>query len=68
MLSATAIANFLTCQHLTTLDRAESAGELKKEFFPDSGLELLIRLGLEHEQAYLKGLREEGLGIVEIPT
>jgi predicted RecB family nuclease len=68
MLSATAIANFLTCQHLTALDRAEAAGELKKQFFPDPGLELLIRLGLEHEQAYLKGLREEGLGIVEIPT
>jgi len=68
MLSATAIANFLTCQHLTALDRAEAAGELKKEFFPDPGLELLIRLGLEDEQAYLKGLREEELGIVEIST
>jgi hypothetical protein len=67
MLSATAIANFLTCQHLTALDRAEAAGELKKDFFPDPGLELLIRLGLEHEQAYLKGLREEGRDIVEIP-
>src|SRR5258708_26809038 len=68
MLSATAIANFLTCQHLTALDRAEAAGELKKDFFPDPGLELLIRLGFEHEQAYLKSLREEGVGIVEIPT
>ncbi len=68
MLSATAIANFLTCQHLTALDRAEAAGELKKEFFTDPGLELLIRLGLEHEQAYLKTLREEGFGIVEIST
>lgn len=68
MLSATAIANFLACQHLTTLDRAEAAREIKKEFFPDPGLELLIRLGLEHEQAYLKGLREEGFRIIEIPT
>ncbi len=68
MLSATSIANFLTCQHLTALDCAEASGELKKEFFPDPGLELLIRLGLEHEQAYLKTLREEGLGIVEIST
>ncbi len=66
MLSATAIANFLTCQHLTTLDRSEAAGELKKDFFPDPGLELLIQLGLEHEQAYLKSLRDQGLGIVEI--
>lgn len=53
MLSATAIANFHTCQHLSALDRAEALGELKKEFFPDPGLELLIQLGLEHEQAYL---------------
>src|SRR5882672_11891080 len=68
MLSATAIANFLSCPHLTALDRAQAAGELKKEFFPDPGLDLLIQLGLEHEQAYLKDLREEGLGIVEIPT
>jgi len=49
---------FSTCQHLTALDRAEAAGELKKEFFPDPGLELLIQLGFEHEQAYLKSLRE----------
>jgi len=68
MLSATAIANYLTCQHLTALDRAEAAGELKKEFFPDPGLELLKRLGLEHEQEHLKGLRADGLGIVEIST
>ena len=59
MLSATAIANFLACQHLTALDRAEDAGEIKKELFPDPGLDLLIQLGLEHEQAYLKGLRED---------
>lgn len=66
MLSATAIANFLTCQHLTALERAKAAGELEKDFFPNPGLDLLIQLGLEHEQAYLKGLREEGLEIVEI--
>lgn len=68
MLSATAIANFLACQHLTTLDRAEAAGEIKKDFFPDPGLELLIQLGFKHEQAYLTGLQEKGLDIVEIPT
>jgi predicted RecB family nuclease len=68
MLSATAIANFLACQHLTTLDRAEAAGDIKKDFFPDPGLELLIQLGEEHERAYLKGLQEKELEIVEIPT
>src|SRR5258705_186506 len=66
MFSATAIANFLTCQHLTTLDRAEAAGDIKKDFFPDPGLELLIELGREHEKAYLKSLQENGLGVVQI--
>lgn len=68
MLSATAIANFLTCEHLTALDHAKAAGELEKDFFPNPGLELLIRLGFEHERAYLQGLRDEGLEIVEILT
>jgi predicted RecB family nuclease len=66
MLSATAIANFLACQHLTTLDRAEAAGEIKKDFFPDPGLELLEQLGVEHEQAYLKSLQDSGHEVVEI--
>lgn len=68
MHSATAIANFLTCQHLTALDRAEAAGDIKKDFFPDPGQDLLIELGFKHEQAYFRGLQEKGLDIVEIPT
>jgi uncharacterized protein len=68
MFSATAIANFLACQHLTTLDRAEDAGDIKKDFFPDPGLELLIQLGLEHERALLKSMKDEGLEVVEIPS
>jgi hypothetical protein len=44
-LSASDIANFLACQHLTNLDRAEAAGEI-----PDLGLELLQKLGLKHER------------------
>lgn len=66
MLSATRIANFLACQHLTTLDRAEAAHEIKKDFFPDPGLDLLVQLGLEHERVYLQSLRDQGLEIVEI--
>src|SRR6266516_1820177 len=58
MFSATAIADFLACQHLTALNRAEAAGEIKRPFFADPGLDLLIRLGLAHEQAYLKSLAE----------
>src|SRR5437879_3599962 len=74
MFSATAIADFLACQHLTALNRAEAAGEIKRPFFADPGLDLLIRLGLAHEQSYLKKLSEEqtvradSSGIVSIPT
>jgi uncharacterized protein len=68
MLSATRIANFLACKHLTTLDRAEAAHEIKRDFFPDPGLELLTQLGLEHEKVYLQSLKDQGLEIVEIST
>lgn len=59
MFSPTSLANFLACQHLTALDRAESAGRIKKPFFADPGLELLVKLGLAHEQKYLRYLTEE---------
>jgi predicted RecB family nuclease len=68
MFSATDIANFLACHHLTELDRAEAAGELRRPFFSDPGIELLRKLGLQHEQAYLHSLGEQQAAeIVEIP-
>ena len=69
MFSATDVANFLSCHHLSTLDRAQAAGEIKKPFFHDPGIELLRELGAKHEQAYLRHLVDtQGLEIVEIPT
>ncbi len=68
MFSPTSIANFLACHHLTALNRAEAAGEIKKPFFADPLLDFLIKLGQAHEQAYLAQLTEQGLTIVEIPT
>ena len=68
MFSPTSIANFLACQHLTALNRAEAAGEIKRPFFADPVLDFLIKLGQAHEQAYLTQLTEQGLTIVEIPT
>lgn len=69
MLSPTSIANFLACQHLTALNRAKAAGEIKKPFFADPGLELLVKLGLAHEEAYLRHLAEEqNLQIARIPS
>jgi len=69
MFSATNVANFLACHHLQTLDRAEAAGEIKKPFFHDLGIELLRELGVKHEQAYFRHLADvEGLEIVEVPA
>ncbi len=69
MFSATDIANFLACQHLTTLDRAEEAGEIARPVLADPNTELLAKLGLEHEQAYLHHLREDQHAeIADIPA
>lgn len=67
MFSPTAIADFLACKHLTALNRAEAANEIKRPYFADPTLELLIRLGNAHEQNYLKTLAEGARSIVEIP-
>jgi len=69
MFSPTSIANFLACQHLSALNRAESAGQIKRPFFADPGLDLLVKLGLAHEEAYLRHLAEEqNLQIARIPS
>src|ERR1700722_1156702 len=66
MISATAIANFLACHHLTTLDRADAEGKIKKPFLPDRSMELLRVLGLQHEKSYLNKL-DESTQVVQIP-
>src|SRR5262245_7791014 len=67
--SATDIANFLACQHLTALDRAEAIGQLKRPYFPDPGLELLRQPGQLHERKYLATFCTSGISIiVEIPV
>jgi uncharacterized protein len=69
MLSATAIANFLACHHLTSLDRAESDGGIQKPFLADPGMELLRTLGLQHEQLYLHALQQDHQhSVAEIPS
>jgi predicted RecB family nuclease len=67
MFSASAIANFLACQHIATLDRAESRKEVTKPFFNDPTVDLLRKLGLDHERQYLRQLAEkDGLAIVKV--
>jgi predicted RecB family nuclease len=67
MFSATDVASFLACQHTATLDRAESRKEIRKPFFDDPAIELLQKLGLEHEKQYLRHLTDvQGLAVTEI--
>jgi predicted RecB family nuclease len=67
MFSATDIASFLACPHTATLDRAESNGQIAKPFFKDAVVDLLRKLGLEHEQRYLRELAEkDGLWVAQI--
>ena len=67
MFSATDIASFLACPHTATLDRAESKDEIVKPFFKNAAVDLLRKLGLEHEQRYLRELaQKDGLAIAQI--
>lgn len=59
MVFATDIASFLACPHTATLARAESKKEVVKPFFNSPALDLLRKLGLEHEQRYLRELEEK---------
>jgi uncharacterized protein len=58
--SASDLANFLACRHLTRLDVASAHGLVKKPRTRDLGAEALARRGEQHEARVLAGLRELG--------
>ena len=67
MFSATDIASFLACRHTATLARAESKDEITKPFFKNQTIDLLRKLGLEHEQRYLRELSDkDGFAVSQI--
>src|SRR5260370_11416647 len=67
MFSATDIASFLACRHTATLAHAEAKNEITKPFFKDQTIDLLRKLGLEHEQRYFRQLTgTDGLSIARI--
>ena len=66
ILSATDLSKFLSCGHLTLLDRLTALGlQPKAPKYDDPALDVLFARGLEHEQAYLEALKAEGLSVVE---
>ena len=68
LLSPTDLTKHLACDHLSTLDLAVADSMLERPEVEDDALDLIFKLGLAHEDAYLEKLRAEGRSIVEIPT
>lgn len=65
-LSATDLANHLSCAHLSRLDLAVAEGRARRPHRSDPIVDLLSERGREHEAAYLAHLRAQKLGVVEI--
>jgi len=67
VLSPTDLTKQLACGHLTMLDLQASRGEVQPPQQADEALELIFRLGLDHEKAYLGQLKASGRSVIEIP-
>ena len=67
-LSATDVANHLSCHHLTTLNLLLARGELPEPAWDNPHLKVLQARGLEHERAYVAGLRSRGLEIANLSS
>lgn len=65
VLSPTDLTKHLGCAHITTLDLAEREGGPRAPA-ADDALELIFKLGIAHEEAYLAYLRGKGLSITTI--
>ncbi len=65
VLSPTDLTKHMGCAHITSLDLLSSQG-LARAGAPDDALELIFRLGLAHEDAYLQSLRDAGKSVITI--
>lgn len=65
-LSASDVANFLACQHLTRLDVLAARGDLCPPDEFDIGFQDLVRRGEAHERVMLGQFRADGRQITEI--
>src|SRR3954467_11555042 len=65
-LSATDLANHLSCHHLTTLNHRLAKGELAEPAWENPHSVVLQQRGLEHERAYIETLRASGLSVVDL--
>lgn len=65
-LSATDLANYLSCRHLTTLDLSLARGAIAAPSWDNPHAAVLQQRGLEHEKAYIDSLRSRGLTVVDL--
>ncbi len=65
-LSASDVANFLACRHLTRLEVLKARGLIRPPHEYDAGFADLVNRGEVHERAVLDAFRADGLQVVEI--
>jgi uncharacterized protein len=65
-LSATDVANHLSCKHLSTLNLLLAKGSLPAPEWSNPDLKVLQQLGLDHEKAYVENLRSKALSILDV--
>ena len=65
-LSATDLANHLSCKHLTELNRSLAKGKIAPPSWSDPDRDRLRELGMAHEKAFVEHLRKKGLQISEM--
>jgi predicted RecB family nuclease len=66
-LSASDVANFLACRHLTRLELLHARGVVEPPHINDAGFEDLVKRGEAHEKTILQGFRDSGFEVVEVP-
>src|SRR5207302_3039800 len=57
-------ANHVACRHLTSLDLLAARGEIKRPYWQDPAVDVLVQRGLRHETAYVNHLQKLGLQIL----
>jgi predicted RecB family nuclease len=67
-LSASDLANFLSCRHLTRLDVASAHGFVRPPVVHDIGAEALAERGIQHEARVLEGFRNQGRTIQDLQS
>src|ERR1700737_2389151 len=64
--SATDLANHLSCRHLHTLAIRLAKGAIAEPSWENPHLRAIQQRGLEHERAYVNNLRSRGFSIVDL--